>query len=247
MKQHLLKAASIAFMTNFLCLADAQAQSNLLPGMIYSGPAYSFIDEDIFDELPKAAAAAEKNSRAIDESFAANTITVKASKIFVDFNQNPNVEFSAIAPWATDYLWKFGDGSVLSGVQNATHTFKQPGNYRVSVAASNDHQIQNEIIEIKVIDNQHGIKLEEMGHYVVFPTGNKLETEIQLNLPTRERKLYVELQDISGEHVTEQLVGKVRKKQRIKLDFGEIPEGKYYAVLKGKKFSMISKITVIRN
>lgn len=232
-----------------ICLAihsGSYAQSNLLSGMITSGPAYTFNEEDLFDELPKASSLYASNTKVVEESFEAKSITVKASKLVVDYNQGAKVEFSAIAPWATDYMWKFGDGTVLSGIQNASHTFKQPGVYRVSVSASNANEIKKEVIEIKVIDNQKGIKLEEMGHFVVFPTGNKLITDIQLDLPTREKKLFVELQDIAGERVIEQLVGKVRKRQKIRLDFGEIPEGKYYAILKGKRYSMVSHVTVIK-
>lgn len=232
---------------NLTFLSKVGAQSNLLPGLISAGPAYTFIDEDLFEEIPKAEKALEKNSStSTDESYAANIFLVKASKVFVDFNSNAPVEFSAIAPWATDYIWKFGDGSVISGIQNASHLFKTPGVYKVSVTASNANQIQNETIEIKVIDNGNYLKLEEMGHFVVFPVDNKLVADIQLDLPTRERKLYIEIQDIEGNQVIERMVGKVKKKQKVKLDMNDLAEGKYYAILKGKRFSMISKITIIR-
>jgi len=233
---------------NLANLHQTMAQSNLLPGFISQSSSYTFLDDELFDELPKASKALSSNSFTHDElAINTNRLTVKASKHYIDFNSESPVEFSASADWATDYIWRFGDGSVASGIQNATHKFKEPGVYKVTVTASNENQIQNETIEIKVIDNQKGIKLEEMGHFVVFPTNNKLEANIQLDLPTREKKLYLELQDIAGNQVVEQLVGKVRRKQKIKVDMGEIPEGKYYTIIKGKKFSMISHITVIRN
>lgn len=247
MEQNLQIKFIISACMYFAVQAGMNAQSNMLSGMISSGPAYTFTDEVLFDDLPKNKPVNTSNAKVIEEHFAENTITVKASKLVVDYNQGAKVEFSAVAPWATDYMWKFGDGTVLSGLQNTSHTFKQPGVYKVSVAASNDQEIKREVIEIKVIDNQKGIKLEEMGHFVVFPTGNNLIADIQLDLPTRERKLFVELQDIEGERVLEQLVGKVKKRQKIRLDFGEIPEGKYYAVLKGKRYSMVSRITVIKS
>ena len=36
------------------------------------------------------------------------------------------------------------------------------------------------------------------------------------------------------------------KKETIRVDLQNIPDGKYYAVLKGKKYSMVSRLSVVR-
>jgi hypothetical protein len=54
------------------------------------------------------------------------------------------------------------------------------------------------------------------------------------------------VQDIKGNQVFEHMVGRVGKKETIRVDLQNIPDGKYYAVLKGKKYSMVSRLSVVR-
>jgi len=173
-------------------------------------------------------------------------LEIKASRIHVDLNSEQQVEFSAKTGWATDFVWKFGDGSTVSGFQNVSHQFKNPGSYKVTLFASNETETARKDIEIHVIDNASPLELKEMHHYIVFPHDNKLEADIQLNLPRKEKHLRMQIQDVEGNPVFEYEIGRVKKRSVIHVDLRNLENGKYYAVLKGRKYSLVSKLTVTR-
>jgi len=180
------------------------------------------------------------------EDLAGKDLAIKVSRVHIDLNDESEVEFSARSGWATDFVWKFGDGTVLSGFQNVKHQFRTPGIYEVTLLASNDSKNVKKSIEVNVIDTSVPLELEEMGHYIVFPYDNKLEAEIKLNLPRRERHLKLQIQDIEGREVFEYEIGRVRKHDQIHVDLQNLENGKYYAVLKGKKYNLVSRLTVAR-
>ena len=182
----------------------------------------------------------------LKEDVAVKDLTIKASRIHVDLNKETEVEFSARTGWATDFVWKFGDGTVLSGFQNVKHRFKSPGIYEVTLLASSDSKNVKKSIEVNVIDTSAPLELQEMEHYIVFPSDNKLEAEIKLNLPRRERHLKLQIQDVEGRDVFEYEIGHVRKNEQIHVDLQNLESGKYYAVLKGKKYNLVSRLTVAR-
>jgi hypothetical protein len=173
-------------------------------------------------------------------------VEIKASRIHVDLNSEQQVEFSARTSWATDFVWKFGDGSTLSGFQNVKHQFSKPGTYRVTLLASNEAEVAKKEIEIQVVDNAAPLELEEMQHYIVFPHDNKLEADIQLNLPRKEKKLVFQILDVAGNPVNNYEIGRVKKRELIHVDLKNLENGKYYAVIKGKRYSLVSKLTVTR-
>jgi PKD repeat protein len=173
-------------------------------------------------------------------------LEIKASRIHVDLNNEQEVEFSARTGWAKDFLWKFGDGKSLSGFQHVKHKFDKAGTYQVTLLASNEEETVKKTVEIVVVDSRQPLELEEMEHYIVFPHDNRLEADIQLRLPKREKKLVFQVQDVEGQQVFEYSLGRVRKNEQVRVDLKNLPDGKYYAVLKGKKYSLVSRLTVMR-
>ena len=173
-------------------------------------------------------------------------LKIKASRLHVDLKNERLVEFSANTGWATDFVWKFGDGSTISGFQHVKHEYRRPGKYEITLLASNKEHVARQTMEIEVVDNSAPLELEEMEHFIVFPSDNKLEAAIQLKLPRRERHLLLEIKNIEGERVFEYEIGKVRKTEIIHVDLQNLDAGKYYAILKGKKYSLASRLTVAR-
>jgi len=171
---------------------------------------------------------------------------IKASRLNIDLAKEGEIELSAKTGWAKDFIWKFGDGKMTSGFQHVKHKYERPGKYQITLLASNGDKLERQQVEIEVVDSRVPLELEEMEHYIVFPHDNKLEAHVQLNLPKRERDLHIQIQNIEGHEVFEYTLGRVRKRQIVKIDMKDLPDGKYYAVLKGKKFSLVSRLTVIR-
>jgi len=205
-----------------------------------------------YDDLPaEVASNSLKTSATIEIAEStlpaeAKKLDIKASKRYVDLHGDRNVQFSVNSNYAKDFVWKFGDGSIVSGFQNTNHIFKEVGTYQVQVVASNEKDIWRENIEVVVVDSKAGLNLEEMGTYVVFPNDNQLELDIQLRMPRKERKLLVDITDISGDGIYNVNLGKVKRNQRVKVNFESLDPGKYYITLKGKRFSSISKLIVAK-
>jgi len=99
---------------------------------------------------------------------------------------------------------------------------------------------------VNVVDNTKPLELEEMEHYIIFPHDNKMEADIQLDLQRKEKHLNIEVQDWEGNKVLQREIGHVKKRSLIKVDLQDLPNGKYYAILKGKKYSLVSRITIVR-
>lgn len=197
--------------------------------------------EDFFSELTHKSLEAVFN-----EENASKDIIIKASRFNIDLNKEADVDFSVRSAWAKDFVWKFGDGSVTSGYQNVKHHFKSPGTYEVTLLASDHARTARKTVTINVVDTSIPLEMKEMGHYIVFPANNKLEAEIKLDLPKRERHLKLQIQDIEGREVFEYEIGRVRKKAQIMVDLKNLEDGKYYAILKGKTYSLVSRMTVVR-
>lgn len=199
-------------------------------------PGYGLLSE-ITDDVTASRILEEKEDAGLE---------IKASRMTVDLKSEKTVEFSARSSWAKSFVWKFGDGSTMSGFQHVNHAFEKPGTYKVTVIASNEKETAKETIEVTVVDRSEPLKLEEMKHYIVFPYDNKLEAAIQLDLPRREKHLFMEVQDVEGNRLYEIEIGKVKKRQLIHVDLQNLDSGKYYAVLKGRKYSLVSRLTVAR-
>lgn len=171
---------------------------------------------------------------------------IKVSRLRIDLARESEIELSARTGWAKDFVWKFGDGKVTSGFQHVKHKYERPGKYQIILLASNGDKIERQQLEVEVTDSRAPLELQEMEHYIVFPHDNKLEARVQLNLPKKERKLRFQIQDIEGHEVFEYSLGRVRKREIVNVDLKNLPDGKYYAVLKGKKYSLVSRLTVMR-
>jgi len=229
----------------FSCLfatgaSTAVAQSVLMAGdpMAYGNASQSY---NLLAELTEAAEHPKviRNEKMLD-------LEIKTSKIHIDLSKEKQVEFSARSEWATNFVWKFGDGSIISGFQHVQHEFKHPGIYLVTLIASNNEEVAKKTLEVTVVDPNAALELEEMVHFFVFPADNKLEVNFQLNMPRKEKHLVLEMQDATGSSVYQFEIGKARKKELIHVDLRNLDAGKYYAVLKGKRYSLVSRITVAR-
>ena len=173
-------------------------------------------------------------------------LDIKASRLNIDLNSEKQIEFSAKTSWANNFVWKFGDGTIVSGFQHVKHKFTEPGTYNVILQASNGEETYSKSIKVNVVDNTKPLELEEMEHYIIFPHDNKMQADIQLDLPRKEKHLNIEVQDWEGNKVLQREIGHVKKRSLIKVDLQDLPNGKYYAILKGKKYSLVSRITIVR-
>jgi hypothetical protein len=231
----------ILFATNALTIqqkAIAQNIPQLGEPMVYGDFSPDF---DILTELTAEYEAPKtiNNKKMLD-------LDIKASRLNLDLNREKQIEFSAKSEWAKNFVWKFGDGTVISGFQHVKHKFNEPGLYKVTLQASDGEESIVKSIEVRVVDNSKPLELVEMEHYVIFPHNNKMEADIQLDLPRKEKKLIIEVQDVEGHKVFERYIGKVKKRSIINVDLQELADGKYYAILKGRKYSLVSRLTIVR-
>ena len=79
---------------------------------------------------------------------------------------------------ADHYHWDFGDGTVLTGVENPTHTYISPGEYEILLRASNEDCIDENILPVSV-------------QKVLEPTGIGFVPENELLIYSYDQTIYV--------------------------------------------------------
>ena len=83
--------------------------------------AYESSTDDFLGELTTDYESARVNE------YNGRDLEIKSSAVYVDLGQEQEVEFSARSGWADQFVWKFGDGKVTSGLQHVKHQFTKPG------------------------------------------------------------------------------------------------------------------------
>ncbi len=111
-----------------------------------------------------------------------------------------NVSFINNSVGATSYVWDYGDGSQFSGFQN-DHTYTQPGEYVVSLSASDGLCSNNSNQLINVVENsQVGINNlnNETGEISVYYSGEKFYLKPNYSSP---QNLIVQVYNFLGQKI----------------------------------------------
>lgn len=171
----------------------------------------------------------------VSAAISANTTTASALEAPVQFNANVN--------GATDFTWDFGDGSIVTGVLNPSHTYAEPGVYTVTFIASNANCMEVKSLQITVRANPTGISAADKQSFRIYPNPASSVAMLQLNLPERETSLTVNVLDAAGRLVMSRVYENVDKKANLELEVSALESGVYQLLINGAKFSTTGRIT----
>ena len=137
-------------------------------------------------------------------------------------NGNLTYQFVNLAPGASDYLWDFGDGTTSNEV-SPTHTYLQPGQYNVTLTASNAClSVSNSVaVDATVVGVDTNNSDSELN---ILPLGEGL-FNVQFSA-SRGQRISARIADIHGRMMMEQDFG-VASYLKKTLDLASLPQGIY--------------------
>lgn len=89
------------------------------------------------------------------------------------------IQFSASATNSTQYVWDFGDGSIISGVVNPEFYYWFPGSYTVVLTASNSYGcFDSAVVDVEVLNAVSGIDDKKEQKFRVFADNRTLQLQL---------------------------------------------------------------------
>lgn len=157
---------------------------------------------------------------------------------------NVPIQFKDNTANATYWLWDFGDGTLLPGVQNATHTYTAAGTYAVTLSISNTNVAANCLVQYSaniVISNAApdectyvGIDdpVPAIGDLNVYPNPTKNHLFVQWNNGA-DKNCTIAIYDMLGKSVLQQSVentGAITEQ----LDISHLAAGSYVLIVRNE-------------
>jgi PKD repeat protein len=178
------------------------------------------------------------NGSAVTASIAASSTNVSVL--------DATIAFTSIAQGATDITWDFGDGTIVTDVQNPIHMYTEPGDYVVTFIASSANCMDIKTLNIKVTENPTSAKNIEKMSLSIFPNPTRDLANIKINMPSKEQELVLFVIDNNGKLVSTKAFKDVESKGNIILDVSSFEPGVYQLLIKGESFSTNARLTVVR-
>jgi autotransporter-associated beta strand protein len=173
-----------------------------------------------------------------DGYVAEQTITIAGSDLLMsaisgqsNVQVSTPIQFDYSGNGATDFLWNFGDGTVVENANSVSHVYNLPGIYSVTLTASNSTCSAVSTFEVAVTDQATGISELIKNRLNVFP--NPTSTLINIgNLTSVSGKPeMIEVYDASGKLVERKQLSNVIAGSLITLPVSELSNGLYKVVL----------------
>lgn len=100
-----------------------------------------------------------------------------------------HVDFQNLSHGATEYVWHFGDNSLVSMSENPSHTFDAAGEFTVTLDANNEECESSISKEIIIIENHSTsvAELYEQGQISAWMTQDEIHVGFNLDTPTAYR------------------------------------------------------------
>jgi hypothetical protein len=168
-------------------------------------------------------------------SVSANHTEVNVSEIAI--------QFTGTASGAVDYTWDFGDGTIVTGILNPSHMYTEPGVYNVTFIASNANCMDLKTVQVRVNGQAAGVDRTEKQALRIYPNPAVNIAMVNLNLPSAEERLNVNVLDATGRVVMSRSYEGLAKQCSLELDVTGLAGGIYQMLIQGDTFSTAAKFT----
>lgn len=157
------------------------------------------------------------------------------------------IEFVGNAQGASQYVWNFGDGTIVTGMLNPVHAYMQPGVYTVTFTAINGGCEATASSVIRVTNNTTGVNNAlTQSDVILYPNPAKDQANILLNVDRSETQVKVSIIDATGRLVSSRNVNDLRSGAIITLDVDGLANGMYEVVVEGNAFRTVRKLTIAK-
>ena len=142
---------------------------------------------------------------------------------------NETVDFTNSSENATDYFWKFGDGTT-STEANPTHVFQEEGTYLVTLSAVNGDGCSvtsSQEIVVSLLTNTQDELLSE--NLKLYPNPTTGELNIELDRSNQNGLTEIVMVDLLGRTVR-QLTGAQIQGNNLQIDMTDLNNGVYHLI-----------------
>jgi flagellar hook assembly protein FlgD len=116
---------------------------------------------------------------------------------------NAIVEFNANIEGATEFHWDFGDGNMISDINNPVHAYMMAGEYTVTLTAKNETCTSISTSSIKVSEVTTNISnFDNQNEVLLYPNPAIDHSNVLLNVDKAETQVKISIYDVSGRLVS---------------------------------------------
>lgn len=157
------------------------------------------------------------------------------------------IEFIGDAQGAAEYVWNFGDGTIVTGIINPVHAYMQAGEYEVTFTAINGGCSATASTTVKISNVTTGIgNVASQNDVILYPNPAKDRANILLNIDRAETQVKVSIYDAAGRMISSRNANDLRSGSIITLDVEELANGIYEVVVEGNAFRSVRKLTIAK-
>jgi PKD repeat protein len=184
-------------------------------------------------------AVVESNGMTAPASFIASATTVSIADAII--------EFQGTAQGASEYIWDFGDGTIVTGDLNPVHAYTSLGVYTVTFTALNNGCGSTATSTVSVTNDATGIGSATTNNgFSIFPNPATDVANLLLNVDRSENEVTISINDAAGRLVSTKLVNDVRSGAVIGLDINGLANGVYQVSVEGKNFRNVGRLTIAK-
>jgi PKD repeat protein len=184
-------------------------------------------------------AVVESNGMTAPASFIASATTVSIADAII--------EFQGTAQGASEYIWDFGDGTIVTGDLNPVHAYTSLGVYTVTFTALNNGCGSTATSTVSVTNDATGIGSATTNNgFSIFPNPATDVANLLLNVDRSETDVTISINDAAGRLVSTKLVNDVRSGSVIGLDINGLANGVYQVSVEGKNFRNVGRLTIAK-
>lgn len=181
----------------------------------------------------------ETNGMTAPASFIASATTVSIADAII--------EFQGTAQGASEYIWDFGDGTIVTGDLNPVHAYTSLGVYTVTFTALNNGCGSTATSTVSVTNDATGIGSATTSNgFSIFPNPATDVANLLLNVDRTETKVTISINDAAGRLVSTKVVNDVRSGAVIGLDINGLANGVYQVSVEGKNFRNVGRLTIAK-
>ncbi|MEL7530365.1 MAG: PKD domain-containing protein [Bacteroidota bacterium] len=151
-------------------------------------------------------------------------------------------DFTNLSTGATSYFWDFGDGNGTSTDPNPAYSYVFPGDYDVSLIATNDCGSDTITISIS-LNNTDGLEDELFGSVKVFPSPNDGQFQILFGEQALQAST-IKLYNLQGQLVYQEQFTRINPYQEVEVNLAEPVPGIYLLQLSSEGVEIHYKVMI---
>lgn len=157
------------------------------------------------------------------------------------------VEFQGTAVGATELIWNFGDGTIVTGDINPVHAYMAPGIYTVTFTALNGGCGSEATAIVNVTDVLTGLAdVSGKNGFTIYPNPANETANLLLNVDLKDSQATISITDAAGRLINKHNMNNLRSGAIVALDINDLANGVYEVTIDSKNFRKVGRLTIAK-